>query len=105
MTVKGVTLYKYIVDPNDLMPNPKYYQTIPGFFNQSAAKLSSPIFVSWPHFNHAPSRFVDAIDGMPSPAADDMTILNIEPITGADPDPNLLCVCVCVSAFAGVLST
>ena len=50
--------------------SPRYYQFgDDGFFNITSVQYGTPVFLSFPHFLHAPATYVDAIDGLTEPRA------------------------------------
>jgi len=90
--VRGIELYRYVLEPSTLentTTNPDadaYFQYGPkGFFNYSQAQHGAPIFLCQPHFYGVEDEdVVGNVVGVSPPTEDEHAFaLDVEPITGA----------------------
>ena len=83
VTVEGIRLLQFVLDPSTLDINPNYYQTVKGLANMTSS-AGVPLFLSKPDFLDADaSKTSDLISGMNPNATLQDTYLDVEPNSGA----------------------
>lgn len=84
----GIWLNRYKLQPKDLEnatvnpENAQYYNFAPSGMENTTAAVGAPVFVSFPHFLHADSRLVAAVQGLNPDELVHGSYLDIEPQTG-----------------------
>lgn len=81
---RDVILWRFMVNNDTLLPNPKYYQSVQGFANSTMFHYGSPIFYSNPHFAGCDETYANKVIGVVEGRnyLSDYTVCDIEPITG-----------------------
>eukprot|EP01095_Lingulamoeba_sp_RSL-Kostka_P002211 TRINITY_DN13087_c0_g1_i1.p1 TRINITY_DN13087_c0_g1~~TRINITY_DN13087_c0_g1_i1.p1 ORF type:complete len:624 (+),score=186.29 TRINITY_DN13087_c0_g1_i1:169-1872(+) len=82
--MEGIKLWRFQLSNSTHLPDPVYYQTIPGFTNMTSFNSGAPVFYSNPHFNgHVPNYYADKVIGCQEYASyRDFVTVDIEPTLG-----------------------
>jgi len=81
---RGVPMWRFMLSNDTLMPDPVYYQTIPGFANSTSFHEFCPIFYSNPHWAGVEDYYADKVIGVKENRnyLTDYSVIDVEPITG-----------------------
>jgi hypothetical protein len=83
VSYKGVKMLRYLLSNDTWAINPDLYQSIVGFANMTGAHNGSWVFLSNPHMYGADPTYTSKIQGQTQNPESDITVIDIEPITGA----------------------